>query len=159
MRMASCGLSPMMMGKTNVAPNIATTCCAPSPTVRGQDSRSSGRTTAPGGGVLPPCTTRHPTTAMTHTAFHVEVAPRMRGQAGYLMGKSSPTCGTRVGRLSQPAHLEYPQREREVQTQGRRAHERADGTFELGDPVPQGVVVEVQPARGLGDVAVGVQEY
>ena len=40
---ASCGLRPMMIGKTNVAPNIATTCCAPRPTVAAQDSRSSGR--------------------------------------------------------------------------------------------------------------------
>ena len=37
------GSSPMTSGKTNVAPNIATTCWAPMPTVRGQDSRSSGR--------------------------------------------------------------------------------------------------------------------
>src|SRR5215216_5767858 len=62
---ASCGLSPMTSGKTNVAPNIATTCWAPRPIVRVQDRRSSGRTTSPGGGVLPPCTTRHPTRAMT----------------------------------------------------------------------------------------------
>src|SRR5436309_2734642 len=47
--MASCGFSPMTSGKTNVAPNIATTCWAPSPTVRGQASRSSGRTPAPAG--------------------------------------------------------------------------------------------------------------
>ena len=53
---ASCGLSPMMSGKTNVAPNIATTCWAPSPTVRPQLSRSSGLTTSPGARVLPsPC--------------------------------------------------------------------------------------------------------
>ncbi len=51
---ASCGLSPMMSGNTNVAPNIATTCCAPRPAVRPHDSRSSGATAAPGGGVLPP---------------------------------------------------------------------------------------------------------
>src|SRR3954463_5873752 len=36
------GFSPMTMGKTNVAPNIATTCWAPMPMVRGHDSRSSG---------------------------------------------------------------------------------------------------------------------
>ncbi len=47
------GFSPMIAGKTKVAPNIATTCCAPRPPIRSQDSRSPGRTTAPGGGVLP----------------------------------------------------------------------------------------------------------
>ena len=52
-KIASCGLSPITIGKTKVAPNIATTCWAPRPTVRGHDSRSSARTTAPGGGVLP----------------------------------------------------------------------------------------------------------
>ena len=50
---ARLALRPMMSGNTNVAPNIATTCWAPSPTVLGQDSRSSGLTTAPGGGVEP----------------------------------------------------------------------------------------------------------
>src|SRR5258708_40246345 len=69
--MASCGLRPMTRGNTNVAPNIATTCCAPSPTVRGQDRRSSGRTTAPGGGVLPPYATRQPTPAL----FGIDVRP------------------------------------------------------------------------------------
>ena len=57
---ASCGFSPMISGKTNVAPNIATTCWAPRPTVRPQDSRSSGATASPGGGVLPSCTTFQP---------------------------------------------------------------------------------------------------
>ncbi len=50
---ASCGLSPMISGKTKVAPNIATTCWAPSPAVRPHESRSSGATEAPGGGVFP----------------------------------------------------------------------------------------------------------
>jgi hypothetical protein len=43
----------MTSGNTNVPPNMATTCWAPNPTVRGQDSRSSGATAAPTGGVLP----------------------------------------------------------------------------------------------------------
>jgi hypothetical protein len=47
------GFRPMTIGNTNVAPNMATTCWAPSPTVRPTESRSFGRTTAPGGGVLP----------------------------------------------------------------------------------------------------------
>ena len=57
---ASCGFSPMISGNTNVAPNIATTCWAPSPTVRPHDSRSSGATAAPGGGVLPSYTSFQP---------------------------------------------------------------------------------------------------
>ncbi len=47
------GLSPMIAGNTNVAPNIATTCCAPRPAIRSEESRSPGRTTAPAGGVRP----------------------------------------------------------------------------------------------------------
>ena len=52
-RIARFASSPMMSGKTNVAPNIATTCWAPIPIVRGQESRSSGATDSPTGGVLP----------------------------------------------------------------------------------------------------------
>jgi hypothetical protein len=54
--MASWGFRPITSGKTNVAPNMATTCWAPRPTVLPQDSRSSGATASPGGGVLPSCT-------------------------------------------------------------------------------------------------------
>ncbi len=50
---ARLGSSPMTIGKTNVAPNMAMTCCAPMPIVRGHDSRSSGATASPSGGVLP----------------------------------------------------------------------------------------------------------
>src|SRR6478735_3954826 len=39
------GGKPVSTGTRNVAPNIATTCCAPRPTVRNQSSRSSGATT------------------------------------------------------------------------------------------------------------------
>ncbi len=42
------GGKPVRTGTRNVAPNIATTCCSPMPTVAGQPSRSSGRTTSPG---------------------------------------------------------------------------------------------------------------
>lgn len=38
------GGNPVSSGTRNVAPNMATTCCAPTPTVRGQLNRSSGRT-------------------------------------------------------------------------------------------------------------------
>src|SRR5471030_118631 len=51
---ASCALSPMIGGNTNVAPNIATTCWAPRPTVLGHDGRSSGATTSFGPSV-PSC--------------------------------------------------------------------------------------------------------
>ena len=45
---ANCGLRPMRTGKTKVAPNMATTCWAPSPMVRPHPSLSSGATTSPG---------------------------------------------------------------------------------------------------------------
>ena len=48
--MARLGSRPITSGKTNVAPNIATTCCAPSPTVLPHGSRSSGATGSPGAG-------------------------------------------------------------------------------------------------------------
>src|SRR5258708_37343223 len=44
------GGKPVSTGTRNVAPNIATTCWAPMPMVRGQLSRSSGATTAASGG-------------------------------------------------------------------------------------------------------------
>lgn len=39
------GGKPVRTGTRNVAPNIATTCCAPMPMVRPQSSRSPGATT------------------------------------------------------------------------------------------------------------------
>ena len=47
------GGMPVMIGTRKVAPNMATTCCIPIPTVRGQVSRSSGLTTSPGRTDLP----------------------------------------------------------------------------------------------------------
>ena len=47
---ARLGSSPITSGNTKVAPNIATTCWAPSPTVLPQGSRSSGATGSPGAG-------------------------------------------------------------------------------------------------------------
>jgi hypothetical protein len=44
---ASWAFRPMMSGKTKVAPNMATTCWAPRPTVLPQERRSSGATTPP----------------------------------------------------------------------------------------------------------------
>ncbi len=47
---------PVSVGTRKVAPNIATTCCAPIAMVAGQDRRSSGVTTVPGSTVRPsPC--------------------------------------------------------------------------------------------------------
>ncbi|CAM5668941.1 hypothetical protein SANTM175S_05661 [Streptomyces antimycoticus] len=67
---ARLGSSPISTGATKLAPNMATTCCAPSPAVLGHDSRSSGLTTAPGAGVRPsPCRvqrTPRPMTAPLH---------------------------------------------------------------------------------------------
>ena len=54
------GSRPMTSGNTNVAPNIATTCWAPNPIVRGQESRSSGLTTSPGASLRPSPCTFHP---------------------------------------------------------------------------------------------------
>lgn len=45
--------NPVIVGTRNVAPNIATTCWAPSPMVRGHVSRSPGRTISPSRMVLP----------------------------------------------------------------------------------------------------------
>ena len=50
------GGKPVRTGTRNVAPNIATTCWAPKPIVRGHESRSSGRTMASVATVRPsPC--------------------------------------------------------------------------------------------------------
>src|SRR4249919_1452867 len=48
---ARLGSSPMTRGNTKVAPNIATTCWAPSPTILPHGSLSSGATGSPGAGV------------------------------------------------------------------------------------------------------------
>ena len=61
---ASWGLSPMTSGKTKVAPNIATTCWAPRPTVLPHDRRSSGATTS--SGPASPVPLQFPTQAQRH---------------------------------------------------------------------------------------------
>ena len=51
------GGNPVISGTVKVAPNMATTCCTPTPIVRGQESRSWGWTTSPARMRLPsPCT-------------------------------------------------------------------------------------------------------
>ena len=58
-RIVVAGGNPVSTGTRKVAPNMATTCCIPIPAVRPHDSRSSGRTTAPGVTVLPsPCSSQ-----------------------------------------------------------------------------------------------------
>ena len=47
---ARLGSNPMTSGKTNVAPNIATTCWAPTPIVLPHGSRWPGATGSPGAG-------------------------------------------------------------------------------------------------------------
>ena len=47
------GGKPVRIGTRKVAPNIATTCCAPMPMVIGQARRSLGATTEPGFTVRP----------------------------------------------------------------------------------------------------------
>ena len=47
------GSKPVRIGTRNVAPNMATTCCAPMPMVRGQVRRSFGSTISPGLSVFP----------------------------------------------------------------------------------------------------------
>lgn len=53
------GGKPVSSGTRNVAPNIATTCWAPMPIVRGHVIRSSGRTISPGRIVFPSPWMRH----------------------------------------------------------------------------------------------------
>src|SRR5918998_3621743 len=48
--MARLGSSPITTGNTNVAPNMATTCCAPRPMVLPHGSRWFGITASPGAG-------------------------------------------------------------------------------------------------------------
>src|SRR5690349_19207658 len=57
---ARLGSRPITTGKTNVAPNIATTCWAPMPTVLTHESRSSGLTTSPGASPRPSPCSFHP---------------------------------------------------------------------------------------------------
>ena len=75
------GLSPqlaiMMSGKTNVAPNIATMCCAPRPRVRPHDRRSSGRTTSPTRGVEPSPWSFHPRPSCTAVSLAVRPVRRL----------------------------------------------------------------------------------
>ena len=93
---------PMISGKTNVAPNIATTCWAPMPMVRGQDSRSSGATASPSGGVFPSPYSFHPN-AMTFLLLGAATIGRGRSPGGHDPAGSGH-CDT------DHRHTEVPQR-------------------------------------------------
>src|SRR5215213_6871637 len=101
--MASCGLSPMTIGNTKVAPNIATTCWAPRPTIRGQDRRSSARTTAPGGGVLPSWTTRQLNRAMTCPFRGAAAGPTDVRRGRCRIGPTMPCCREELNSRSSPS--------------------------------------------------------
>ncbi len=89
--MARLGSRPMSTGATKLAPNIATTCWAPSPAVRGHDSRSSGRTTAPGAGVRPsPCRVQRTPRPMCPTTSVESI-----DQASWAHRSSEPPQGQR----------------------------------------------------------------
>src|SRR5580765_1364885 len=184
-RTASWGLRPMMRGKTNVAPNIATTCWAPSPIVLPQDSRSFGATTSSGPARLPsPCKVQPK--AMTDSSSSSTGSPlthrwptpgwgKPSGPRGcrrsairdIAVGESlSPTGppGIRVGgcracSARESAHLQHLEGDGDGEPQLRVGRERSEHPLQLGDPVAQRVVVEEQDAGGLGDVEVGVDEH
>jgi hypothetical protein len=62
---------------------MATTCCAPRPAVRGQESRSSGRTTAPGAGVRPsPCRDQRTPRFIFHFLEKGTIAPHAKRSRG-----------------------------------------------------------------------------
>src|SRR4051794_10146457 len=67
--MARLGSRPITIGNTNVAPNIATTCWAPTPTVLPHGSRWRGPTASPGWGLttshLNIDMTKHPSACVT----------------------------------------------------------------------------------------------
>jgi hypothetical protein len=69
--------------------------------VRGQESLSSGRTTPPGGGVLPPWTTRQPNMVMNWSSLQgvQQDAPMLREAAADLMGENYPTWMPALGKL------------------------------------------------------------
>src|SRR5450631_3487632 len=112
---ASWALSPMISGNTNVAPNIATTCWAPRPTVLGHDSRSSGATTsfAPR---VPSCSFQPIDTAPPQVTpwWVTEVTPGSFDE---------PTCGQCLpghGGID-TTHLHHKKRQRRGQLQVRRS--------------------------------------
>src|SRR6478735_3243297 len=94
---------PVMMGTRKVAPNMATTCCMPTPMVRGHASRSSGATTWPGLMVLPvPCSFHLiPSMLMGRNAFQGvprggedQLGPEYRQVfARTRCGQGHPRCG------------------------------------------------------------------
>src|SRR5688500_11732829 len=134
---ARLAFSPMMIGNTKVAPNMATTCWAPRPVVLPQDRRSSGATAAPGGGVLPPYTTFHPNDMQASCTYAPVLADRRslwptRASLPSLCTRAVVTCIMWASKhvpnrrrvhcgmlLTDVAHGHDPQGERQVQPQVR----------------------------------------
>src|SRR3954447_15023093 len=173
------GSSPMTIGKTKVAPNMATTCWAPIPTVLPHGSRWRGPTATPGSGsttshlnidmMMHPFCSRDPApsghklvTHMTHPRGRT--MPKERRDRWHLL-RPGPNRSRRPAGPCQRAisgrsagDLEDPQRHRDVEAQVRVGRERTEQPLELRDPVPHRVVVEELQPRGLGDVEVGVEQ-
>src|SRR6478735_10114365 len=158
------GSSPMTSGKTNVAPNMATTCWAPTPTVLPQGSRWRGPTASPGWG----STTSHLNIDMTAHPFGVRTGPRPAQPSDPHLTPTTATDaeGTpyRLARLvaSRPGSagdLEHPESHGDVQPQVRVGRQRAQQPLQLRDPVAHRVVVEELHAGRLGHVEVRVQQH
>ncbi len=73
---------PVMIGTRKVAPNMATTCCIPTPMVSGQLRRSSGLTTSPGRMDLP-----------LPWSFHLELSMLIAGSLSENVGAGRESPG------------------------------------------------------------------
>ena len=102
-RIARLGSSPITSGNTNVAPNMATTCWAPSPVVLPQLSRWSGATATPGAG-------------STRSHLNIDMdAPSIE--------VSGPRLHKLVAPITHP-HRRHLPKERRMRWQGLRPHPR-----------------------------------
>src|SRR5689334_15175911 len=98
---------PVMIGTRKVAPNMATTCCIPTPMVSGHASRSPGATTSPGRTALPlPCSFHLIPSMLIGGAFRRGVCPlagldlqEQEYPAG--PGREMASCGSLHGNVQQ----------------------------------------------------------
>src|SRR4051794_24478188 len=178
--MARLGSSPITSGNTNVAPNMATTCWAPSPTVLPHARRWWGATGSPGAG----STTSHlnsddisapslgsrsfgsPPENPQRSDAHLtpSTARSAEGTPVSLAGRGSPTPlvprgGSTREILESAGDLQHPEGDRNIEAQMGVGRERTEQPLQLGDPVAHRVVVEEQQPGGLGDVEVGVEQH
>jgi hypothetical protein len=79
---ASWALSPMINGNTNVAPNMATTCWAPRPTVLPHDSLLSGATMSFGPSV--------PSCSFQPIDIFSSKGSRLVGDVGHALSRDEP---------------------------------------------------------------------